>query len=1072
MDTLQPVGATRENQAAKRPFRLREIPDTEGLDLRAALAEASGLGFDAALLPTPFETRDGLLADGSRAAAVFGGGTIEEGLATLARARAGTPIALIADLPVDGVAAHSPLHRANRSAFAEPDTSGLFDPRRVLEPERAPPQGEAGAASLAGLVADLAEALARAGLDGVRLRRLARADGATVHAIARAVRERLPGFIVIADTAGLPWDQLERIPAGLLDHVVASSAWWNWADDWFFSELDHLRRIAPVLVPAVSLARQSGTVSSQAGLTRDLGLALSLGSGWILPAATIATDDTVRRLLRETNALFDGPAAAALASGAGVALLNGIHAPVLASLRTAEPDPRGARMAFLALLNTSARSEATIDPAQFLPSVGGLFGPFTATHPGEGERLVPGHGITLAAGAFRLFQAERAERSTSPAPLDPEAARQAAATMPRLALENPTPAVDGGQFAVKRRAGETVTVEIDIIGDGHDKLGAALQWRGPGDPDWSETRLAPLGNDRWQAAFPIAIVGMHHYRVVAWRDAFATFRDELAKKHNAGVPTALEIREGTALVVEQLGGSAEPGARSLVGRLEAADDDDARRAILLDDALNAAMMRADPRPHAVSTAPMPVDAERTGAAFASWYEVFPRSLSDDVGRHGTFRDVERHLPRIRDMGFDVLYFPPIHPIGRTNRKGPNNTLTPSATDPGSPYAIGSDDGGHDALHPELGSFNDFEHLLGAAASHGLEIAIDFAIQCSPDHPWLTEHKDWFVSRPDGTIRYAENPPKKYQDIVNVDFYAAGSVPGLWLELAQVVMFWCERGIRLFRVDNPHTKPFPFWQWMIGEIRQRYPDAVFLAEAFTRPKVMARLAKVGFSQSYTYFTWRNDKAELAAYLEELADGPLREFFRPHFFVNTPDINPFFLQDSGRPGFLIRAALAATLSGLWGVYNGFELCEGTPLAPGKEEYLDSEKFQLRAWDWNRSGNIVPEITRLNAIRRANPALQTHLGVKFLPSSSDAVLVYEKATTDRSNVLLIAVSLDPLQAHESAIELPLWRSGLPDHGTLQFEDLLDDRRFALAGKQQTLRLAPERPYSIWRLAAPLSS
>ena len=477
---------------------------------------------------------------------------------------------------------------------------------------------------------------------------------------------------------------------------------------------------------------------------------------------------------------------------------------------------------------------------------------------------------------------------------------------------------------------------------------------------------------------------------------------------------------------------------------------------------------ADLRPHLSRTAEIPLDAERVGAGFAAWYEVFPRSLSDDPHRHGTFADVERHLPRIRDMGFDVLYFPPIHPIGRTNRKGPNNTLTPGPNDPGSPYAIGSAEGGHDALHPELGSFDDFQHLRAKAAAHGLEIAIDFAIQCAPDHPYLREHKGWFTWRPDGTIRYAENPPKKYQDIVNVDFYAEDAVPDLWIELANVVLFWCEQGIRLFRVDNPHTKVFPFWQWMIAEVRARHPDAVFLAEAFTRPKIMARLAKVGFSQSYTYFTWRNTKAELQTYFTELAEGPGRDYYRPHLFVNTPDINPAFLQNTGRPAFLIRAALAATLSGLWGVYNGFELCEGTPLAPGKEEYLDSEKFQLRAWDWDRPGNIVAEITALNRTRRANPALHSHLNTWFGEAANGAVLWFEKANADRSNVLLIAISVDPNSAQTSPIELPLYRFGLPDNATLDLEDLLqDERAFSLTGKYQTVILDPARPYAIWRAA-----
>jgi starch synthase (maltosyl-transferring) len=477
------------------------------------------------------------------------------------------------------------------------------------------------------------------------------------------------------------------------------------------------------------------------------------------------------------------------------------------------------------------------------------------------------------------------------------------------------------------------------------------------------------------------------------------------------------------------------------------------------------MAIADDRPFLVESQPIPVDAERIEARFASWYEVFPRSMSDDVRRHGTFADVERHLPRIRDMGFDVLYFPPVHPIGRINRKGRNNTLTPAADDPGSPYAIGAAEGGHDALHPELGTLEDFAHLRQAAMAHGLELAIDFAIQCSPDHPWLKQHPGWFDWRPDGTIRYAENPPKKYEDIVNVDFYAKDAVPDLWIALCDVVLFWAEQGVRLFRVDNPHTKPLPFWMWMIGEVRARYPDAIFLAEAFTRPKVMYRLAKVGFSQSYTYFTWRNSKRELEEYLTELDTEAPKDFFRPHFFVNTPDINPVFLQGSGRPGFLIRAALAATLSGLWGVYNGFELCESAAV-PGKEEYADSEKYQLRAWDWDRPGNIVSEITALNRMRRQNPALQTHRGVRFLLARNDAILYYEKSTADRSNVVVVAVSLDPFQPQEADFDIPLWSWGLPDQASVDVEDLVTGDRFAWHGRMQHMRLTPERPYAVWRI------
>jgi starch synthase (maltosyl-transferring) len=475
---------------------------------------------------------------------------------------------------------------------------------------------------------------------------------------------------------------------------------------------------------------------------------------------------------------------------------------------------------------------------------------------------------------------------------------------------------------------------------------------------------------------------------------------------------------------------------------------------------------AGERPFAARHEPLALEVEREAAGFAAWYELFPRSITDDPARHGTFDDVIAHLPRVRDMGFDVLYFPPIHPIGTKARKGRNNTLTPGPTDVGSPYAIGSAEGGHDALHPALGSFEDFRRLVAAARGHGLEIAIDFAIQCSPDHPWLKEHPDWFRHRPDGTIKYAENPPKKYEDIVNVDFYAKGAIPGLWQALRDVVLFWIGQGVTIFRVDNPHTKPLPFWQWMIADVRGRHPGAIFLSEAFTHPKMMYRLAKVGFSQSYSYFTWRNTRQELTEYLTELTTTEPAEFFRPNFFVNTPDINPVFLQSSGRAGFLIRAVLASTLSGLWGVYSGFEICEAAAL-PGREEYLDSEKYEIRVRDFSTPGNIVSEITRLNRIRKTNPALHSHLGVRFYNSSNGQVLVYGKALPSHEDMVFAIVSLDPHQPQETSFEIPLWEWNLPDNAALQAEDLMTGQRFTLHGKGQWLRLDPGvSPFALWRL------
>ena len=434
--------------------------------------------------------------------------------------------------------------------------------------------------------------------------------------------------------------------------------------------------------------------------------------------------------------------------------------------------------------------------------------------------------------------------------------------------------------------------------------------------------------------------------------------------------------------------------------------------------------------------------------------------------HGTFRSVIERLPDIRRMGFDVLYFPPIHPIGRINRKGRNNNLRAESGDVGSPYAIGSVEGGHDATHPELGTLEDFRALLDAARDNELEIAIDFAIQCAPDHPWVTQHRDWFRWRPDGSMRYAENPPKKYEDIVNPDFYGEASFPAVWTALRDVIQFWVDQGVRIFRVDNPHTKPLPFWHWMIADIQSRHPDVLFLSEAFTRPKLMYRLAKVGFSQSYTYFTWRNTKQEITEYLTELTTPPVAAFFRPNFFVNTPDINPVFLQTSGRPGFLIRAALAATLSGLWGVYSGFEICEAAPL-PGREEYLDSEKYEIRPRDYTAPGNIVAEITALNRIRRQHPALQSHLGLKFYPAYNDQVILFGKRDTIDLSMVLVAVSLDPHIVQEAVIEVPLWEFGLPDQAAISVTDLMRGESFTWFGKTQRIWLDPsDLPFRIWRL------
>lgn len=650
----------------------------------------------------------------------------------------------------------------------------------------------------------------------------------------------------------------------------------------------------------------------------------------------------------------------------------------------------------------------------------------------------------------------------------PMAAGSLAATIaPRLMIERISPSVDGGRFPAKAVVGQPVIVEADIFLDGHDKPGAQLLWRAANEMQAQRVPMRPLGNDRWRAEFTPTVDGPHSFNIEAWLDVWGSYRSDLLKNALAGAVTPSEIDEGR----EQVRAAQQRDPRASNGQdwagLLAAAEPRAGQELLCSEALDA-MMREYGEKRFVTRlrSELLVDVEREEAGFASWYELFPRSQTRSVEQHGSFDDVIARLPAIRSMGFNVLYFPPIHPIGVSHRKGRNNSLTASPSDPGSPYAIGAPAGGHEAVHPLLGGITAFRRLLAAAAEYDIEVALDFAVHCSRDHPWLTEHPGWFSWRSDGSIRFAENPPKKYEDIVNFDFYAKDAKPSLWLALRDVVQGWVDEGIRTFRVDNPHTKPVPFWQWLIADIRARTPEVIFLAEAFTRPTMMYRLAKIGFSQGYSYFTWRNTKRELTEYFTELTTQAPRDFFRPHLFVNTPDINPFFLQTSGRPGFLIRAALASTLSGLWGIYSGFELCESAPL-PGREEYLDSEKYQIRVRDWNAPGNIVSEISRLNYIRKRNPALQSHLNLRFYNAWNDQIIYYGKATGDLSNFLLVMVSLDPHQPQEANFEAPLWEFGLPDTGSLEVEELMGGQRLIWRGKLQNWRFVPqELPFAVFRI------
>jgi starch synthase (maltosyl-transferring) len=584
------------------------------------------------------------------------------------------------------------------------------------------------------------------------------------------------------------------------------------------------------------------------------------------------------------------------------------------------------------------------------------------------------------------------------APADP--------TGPRFLVEEIYPNVDGGRFAVKRVAGEPVDVWADILREGHDVLAAALLWREETSERWRRIPMQLHSNDRWHGQFIPPEPGRYLYAIEAWTDRFATWRKEFLLKRDAGQDVTLEASEGCELLTDVK--PADPAARWLIERVRNEFDRDREADVLLGDELAAAVAASEPRGDLTRSISIPLVADRPLARAGAWYEMVPRSQGKVAGRHGTFDDCIARLPEIAALGFDVLYLTPIHPIGRVNRKGRNNSLKAGPDDPGSPYAIGSADGGHCAVHPQLGTLEDFRRLVAACRSHNMEVALDFAIQCAPDHPWLAEHPEWFRRRPDGSIRHAENPPKKYEDIVNPDFYCADSI-ALWEALRDIVLFWVGQGVRIFRVDNPHTKPFPFWEWLIHEVQLREPGVIFLSEAFTRPKVMKGLAKLGFTQSYTYFTWRTGKAELQQYLTEITRHPEREYFRPNFFVNTPDILPFHLQ-SGEPWmFKSRVALAATLSSNYGIYNGFELLEHEPI-PGKEEYISSEKYELKVRDWNKPGNIKDYIGRLNHLRRANPALLQTANLRFAQVDDPEVIGFVKEDVRHDTAVAVAIALAP--------------------------------------------------------------
>ncbi|MGZ8263647.1 MAG: alpha-1,4-glucan--maltose-1-phosphate maltosyltransferase [Burkholderiales bacterium] len=629
----------------------------------------------------------------------------------------------------------------------------------------------------------------------------------------------------------------------------------------------------------------------------------------------------------------------------------------------------------------------------------------------------------------------------------------------RAVIDRVLPEIDGGRFPVKRIVGDTMVVEADVFGDGHDMLACMLGYRHESEVDWQEIPMTLTVNDRWRGEFPLEKLGRYRYTVTVWVDHFLSWRHDFKRRIDpADIASAALV--GGKLIAEAVNRADRADAQRLRDwgkALIAAEETDTIQRIALDETLAGIAERyPDRRFAAVYDKELKIVVDTPRARFSSWYELFPRSVRGD-GRHGTFRDVEARLSYVRELGFDILYLPPIHPIGRAKRKGKNNSLTPDPADVGSTWAIGSEEGGHKAVHPELGSLEDFRHLVATAREMGIDVALDIAFQCAPDHPYVKTHPEWFTWRPDGTVQYAENPPKKYQDIYPFNFESEDWM-ALWEELKSIFEFWIDQGVTIFRVDNPHTKPFTFWEWTIGELKSAHPELVFLSEAFTRPKIMHRLAKLGFTQSYTYFAWRNSKHEIIDYFNELAHGPGREYFRPNAWPNTPDILTAYLQHNGRPAFCARFLLAATLAANYGIYGpAFELIEHAPREPGSEEYLDSEKYQIRTWDLDRPESLRYLIARVNAIRKANPALQEDSTLHFETAANDQLVAYTKATPDLSNVLLIVVNMDPRYRQSGFVEVDLARIGIDPRTPYRVHDLLTDARYTWSGPRNYVELEP---------------
>jgi starch synthase (maltosyl-transferring) len=903
-----------------------------------------------------------------------------------------------------------------------------------------------------------------------------------------------PDIVFLAENLGARQEEVLALADAGFDYLFNSLKWWDFESPWLLEQYEFYRHIAPSIAFPESHdterlvtellgagfpdhqieAQYRQAYAFAAAFSTGIMIPMGFEYGWARRLDVVGgmegKRETARFDLSEFIAGVNRQKAAvpALNEEGPQRRVNRPDDPLVALLRQTEA---GADRALL-LVNTGDEGPREADVETLLGNAGFYLGdrvtlaemrPDGVAAPAE-RRLVL---APLEVKVLRIGLRALKQVPTGPcggAPRDPRH-RPEWRPAARIDIEAVWPEIDGGRYPIKRVAGEEVEVRADLLRDGHDTIAAVVKYAFE-DEEWREASFAFFDNDRWVARFRPERVGNWRYTIEAWTDRFASWREDVAKKREVGQDVSLELIEGERLVEAAAARSAPGDAAQLRDMLDevAAADIERRCGLLLAEDLRRIMTRADDRPDAVRYGrELDLVVDRVEARFAAWYEMFWRSQGRVPGKGATFDDMIARLAEIAALGFDVVYLVPIHPIGRVNRKGRDNAVHAEPGDPGSPYAIGSREGGHRSIHPELGTLDDFRRFVAAAAAFGIEVALDFAIQCAPDHPWVRQHPQWFEFRPDGSIKYAENPPKKYEDIVNVDFYNPDR-DGLWAELRDTLLFWVEQGVRTFRVDNPHTKPLAFWEWVIREVKSRCPDAVFLSEAFTRPKVMRALAKAGFSQSYTYFTWRNTKGELIDYLTELTEGPVKEYLRTNFFTNTPDILPVFLQEGGRPAFRIRLVLAGTLSPAYGIYNGFELCENAPI-PGREEYLHSEKYEYKVWDWDRPGNIKRDIAILNRWRRENPVLHEFANLRFLDCADPNILAYAKAAFPTAadgraaaNVVIVIVNLDPFGLHAGDVMLPLGAWGIDADRDFSVEEAFTGRILMWRGERQHVALDPQ--------------